>query len=93
MGAILSQEGEVTTPSLEKRWKLALHPIVFYLATFTPTKQNYDIYNRELLAVMKALYHWRSYLAWTKGPFTILTNHANLSYWKAPRKLDQRHAH
>ena len=41
---------------------------------------------------MKALYHWRPYLAWTKEPFTILTDHANLTYWKAPRKLDQRHA-
>ena len=34
----------------------------------------------------------RPYLAWTKEPFTILTDHANLTYWKAPRKLDQRHA-
>ena len=42
--------------------------------------------------MMKALYHWRPYLAWTKEPFTILTNHTNLTYWKAPRKLDQRHA-
>jgi hypothetical protein len=31
-------------------------------------------------------------LAWTKEPFTILTDHANLTYWKAPRKLDRRHA-
>ena len=58
MGAILSQEGEITTPSLEKQRKPTLHPIVFYTATFTPTERNYDIYNRELLAVMKALYHW-----------------------------------
>ena len=88
VGAILSQEGEITTPSLEKRRKPALHPITFYSATFTPTERNYDIYNRELLAMMKALYHWRPYLAWTKEPFTILTDHANLMYWKAPRKLD-----
>ena len=41
---------------------------------------------------MKALYHWRPYLAWTKEPFTILTDHVSLMYWKAPRKLDPRHA-
>ena len=58
MGAILSQEGEMTTPSLEKHQKPALHPIVFYSAMFPPTEQNYNIYNRELLAVVKALYHW-----------------------------------
>ena len=80
VGTVLSQEGEITTPSLEKWWKPALHPIAFYSATFTPTERNYDIYNRELLAVMKALYHWRSYLAWTKEPFTIITDHANLTY-------------
>ena len=92
MGTVLSQEGEITTPSLKKRHKPALHPIAFYLAMFTPTEWNYNIYNRELLAVMKALYHWHPYLAWTKEPFTILTDHVNLTYWKAPRKLDWRHA-
>ena len=64
VGAVLSQEGEITTPSLEKWQKLVLHPIAYYFATFTPTEWNYDIYNRELLAMMKALYHWHPYLAW-----------------------------
>ncbi len=41
---------------------------------------------------MKALTHWRHYLGWTKTPFTILTNHANLQYWKAPQKLNRRTA-
>src|SRR6266403_4050647 len=37
---------------------------------------------------MKALTHWLHYLGWTKTPFTILTDHANLQYWKAPQKLN-----
>jgi hypothetical protein len=41
---------------------------------------------------MKLLAHWRPYLGWTKEPFTILTDHANLQYWKAPRNLNQRTA-
>jgi hypothetical protein len=45
VGAVLSQEGEITTPSLEKRRKPALHPIAFYSVTFTPTERNYNIYN------------------------------------------------
>ena len=93
VGAVLSQEGEFTTPTLAKRSKPVLHPIAYYSATFTDTERNYDIYNRELLAVMKSLYHWRPYLGWTKEPFTIYTDHANLTYWKAPRNLDRRHAH
>jgi hypothetical protein len=80
LGAVLSQEGE-----LEKvKGKPILHPIAYYSATFTPTERNYDIYERELLAVMKSLAHWRPYLGWTKEPFTIITDHANLQYWKSP---------
>jgi hypothetical protein len=44
MGAILSQEGDTTTHSLAKFKKPVTHPIAFFSATFTPAKQNYDIY-------------------------------------------------
>ena len=55
IGTILSQEGELETPSLTKHSKPTLHPIAYYSATFTPMERNYDIYERELLSVMKAL--------------------------------------
>ena len=41
---------------------------------------------------MKALTHWRPYLGWTKFPFTIMTDHANLQYWKSPKNLNRRTA-
>ena len=91
VGAVLSQEGDVT-PSLATHKKPVLHPIAYFSATFTPTERNYDIYEWELLAVMKALAHWRPYLGWTKHPFTIMTDHANLQYWKSPRNLNRRTA-
>ena len=93
IGAILSQEGE-STPTFDpsKQLKPKLHPIMYYSATFIPAKQNYDIYERELLAMMKSLTHWRQYLGWTKEPFTILTDHANLQYWKSPRNLNRQTA-
>ncbi len=77
----------------DKKGKPKLHPIAYYSTTFTPTEHNYDIYKRELLAMMKALAHWRHYLGWTKHPFTILTDHANLQYWKAPWNLNRWTAH
>jgi len=89
VGAILSQEGDIpTTSALSKHQKPILHPITYYSATFIPAEQNYNIYERELLAVMKALTHWRPYLGWTKEPFTIMTDHANLQYWKSPKNLN-----
>jgi hypothetical protein len=57
MGAILSQEGKHTSPSLLKCTKQVLNPIAYYSATFTPVERNYNIYERELLAIMKSLAH------------------------------------
>jgi hypothetical protein len=34
-----------------------------------------------------ALQNWRSHLAGTFLPVTILTDHTNLTYWKEPRKV------
>jgi RNase H-like domain found in reverse transcriptase len=90
VGAILSQEGGPTTSNPGQKPKL--HPVAYYSATFTQTERNYDIYEQELLAIIKAISHWRPYLIWTKEPFTILTDHANLLHWKSPRKLNCRTA-
>jgi RNase H-like domain found in reverse transcriptase len=87
MGAILSQEGGSTSQ------KPRLHPVTYYSATFTKTECNYDIYDQELLAIMKAITHWQPYLIGTNEPFTILTDHANLLHWKLPRKLNRQTAH
>jgi RNase H-like domain found in reverse transcriptase len=91
MGTILSQEGE-TSPTLAKRTKPTTHPVAYYSNTFTPTERNYDIYKQELMAIMKSLAHWQLYLGWTKEPFHILTDHANLQYWKSPKDLNRRTA-
>jgi hypothetical protein len=82
IGAVLLQAGD--TPKLQL--------VEFFSATFTPTERNYDIYERELLAIMKSLAHWRPYLGWTKEPFLIQTDHTNLQYWKSPQNLNRRTA-
>jgi RNase H-like domain found in reverse transcriptase len=53
VGAILSQEGGPNAQNQTKH-----HPIAYYLAIFTEIERNYDVYNRELLAIMKAITHW-----------------------------------
>ena len=85
VGAVLSQEGEFNP----RTKNFAQQPIAYYSATFTPTERNYDIYERELLAVIKALEHWRPHLAATEDPVTVLTDHANLTFWKNPRKVNR----
>jgi hypothetical protein len=83
-GAVLSQDED------ESGRRSKRHPIAFYSATFTPTEQNYDVYEREFLAVKKAIEHWRAYLIWTEKPFIIEMDHENLMYWKNPKKLTGR---
>jgi hypothetical protein len=86
LGGVLFQEG----PLNPKTKKPTHNPVAYYSATFTPTERNYDIYERELLAVIKTLKNWRPHLAATLTPVTILTDHANLQYWKVPRKINRR---
>jgi hypothetical protein len=90
MGAILSQEGGFSNPNSTQKPKL--HPVAYFSATFTEMEHNYDIYEWELLVIIKAISHWRPYLIWTKEPFTILTDHVNLLHRKSPRKLNHRMA-
>ena len=85
--AILLQEGEIDSQKNTKKPKL--HPVTYYSATFTATERGYNIYERELLVIIKAITHWRPYLIWTEEPFTICTDHANLLYWKSLRKLNR----
>ena len=86
VGAVLSQEGE-TNPRSKKPF---LHPIAYYSSTFIPAERNYNIYERELLAVLKSLEYWRPHLVATEKPVTVLTNHANLAFWKNPKKVNRR---
>ena len=56
---------------------------------FTPTKRNYNIYEREFLGVLKALKCFRPHVAATEIPVTILTDHANLTHWKVTKKVNR----
>jgi hypothetical protein len=60
VGAILSQEGGSITSNPSQKPKL--HPVAYYSATFTQMERNYNIYEGELLAIIKAISHWKPYL-------------------------------
>ena len=62
-----------------------LHPCAYHSAIFSPAERNYDIYNRELLAVIQALKEWHHYLTRTEHPVTVITDHKNLGYFKQPQ--------
>ncbi|XDV31554.1 hypothetical protein PO909_002545 [Leuciscus waleckii] len=50
-----------------------LHPCAFYSKKFSPAEQNYDIGNRELLAIKLALEEWRHWLEGAHHKFEVIT--------------------
>jgi len=80
-GAILSQKGKQDQKQ---------HPVAFFSKSMTPAERNYGISDKEGLAIIKALQHWRHWLEGTKIPIEILTDHKNLQYFTKPRVLNRR---
>jgi RNase H-like domain found in reverse transcriptase/Reverse transcriptase (RNA-dependent DNA polymerase)/Integrase zinc binding domain len=68
------------------------HPCAFISKTFSPTERNYEIYDRELLAIIRALEEWRHYLQGSPHPVTILSDHKNLTFYREAQKLNRRQA-
>ena len=64
-----------------------LHPCTYHSVTFSPMEQNYNIYDRELLAIIQALKGWHHYLTRMEHPVIIIMDHKNLGYFKQPQKL------
>ena len=57
-----------------------------------PVEQNYEIYNKELPAIVEAITKWRQYLLDTTEKFKVWTDHKNLKYFWEPHKLNERQA-
>ncbi len=80
--------GEVLFQEQDGKWK----PIAFLSRTMQPAERNYEIHDKELLAIMEALIKWRQYLLDTVETFGIWTDHENLKYFWEPHKLNRRQA-
>ena len=52
-------------------------------------EQQYPIYDREFLAVICSLKHWDYLLKCAKHPVLVITDHANLTYYRHPYKIGQ----
>ncbi|KAI2654711.1 Transposon Tf2-6 polyprotein [Labeo rohita] len=67
-------------------------PCAYYSHKLTPAERNYDVGNRELLAIKLALEEWRHWLEGAKHPFMVLTDHKNLEYLRSAKLLNHRQA-
>ena len=69
-----------------------IHPVTFLSRRFTPAERNYDVGNRELLAVQAALEVWRHWLEGAQHPILIWMVHKNLTYIRNAKRLGPRQA-
>ena len=79
LGCVLSQ-------FKEKR----LHPVAFNSRKLSKAERNYEIHDRELLAILKAFKEWPQYLVGTKDPIPVFTDHQNLQNFLTTTVWNQR---
>ena len=75
IGAVLMQEG---------------HPLAFVSKALGSCNQTLSVYEKEFLAVMKAIDEWRPYLQ--RAPFEILTDHKSLCMLGDQQLVTELHA-
>ena len=79
-GAVLSQES-----SEDGKW----HPVAFLSKSLSDTERNYEIHDKEMLAIIRALEEWRHFLEGAEHSFEIWTDHKNLEYFMSAKKLNR----
>jgi len=82
IGAILSQR------DAENR----LHPVAFHSRKFTPAEINYEIHDKELLAIVDAFKHWRRYCEGAMYQVEVYSDHQNLEFFTTMKVLNRRQA-
>jgi hypothetical protein len=82
-GAVLSQ-----LSAEDEKW----HPVAYLSKSLSETERNYEIHDKEMLAIMRALEEWRHFLEGAPDKFEIWTDHKNLEYFMSAKKLNCRQA-
>jgi len=82
IGAVLSQ----------RDIKGRLHPVAFHSRKFAPAEINYEIHDKELLAIVDAFKHWRRYCEGATNQVQVFSDHQNLEYFTTTKVLNRRQA-
>jgi len=66
--------------------------VAFYSKSLSLVERNYEIYNKEMLAIIHALEEWRHFLERARHPVEIWMDHKNLEYFMTAKKLNRHQA-
>ena len=64
----------------------------YWSKTFEQAKLNYKMPNKKLMAVVRAMQHWKAKLIGLHAFFLAITNHKALKYFSLKRLFNQRQA-
>lgn len=64
------------------------HSCAFFSHRLSPSERNYDVSDRELLAIKLALEEWQHLLEGAEHPLLLWTDHKNLSYLQYAKRLN-----
>ena len=70
----------------------ALHPVAFYSRKLFPAEINYEIHDKELLAIVAAFWEFCAWLLGAAHPISVITDHNNLKYFMSSQVLNHQQA-
>jgi len=82
IGEMLSMKCE------DERWR----PVAYVSKSLSNTEKNYEIHDKEILAVIRCLEVWRHFLESARIKFEVWTDYKNLEYFMSSQKLNRRQA-
>ena len=69
-----------------------LHPVAFFSKKQSPAECNYEIYDKELMAIIPCFKEWQPELESSIHPIKVLSDHKNLEYFMSTKLLNHRQA-
>jgi len=63
--------------------------IAFLSKSLSPAELNYEIYDKELLAIITCLDKWHQYILGVPEPFEVWSDHKNLEYFWKPQNINR----
>ncbi|SLM40537.1 retrotransposon nucleocapsid protein [Lasallia pustulata] len=69
-----------------------LRPVAFFSKKRSAQEVNYKIYDKELLAIIRAFEEWQPELEGSAFPIKVITDYQNLEYFMSAKQLFRRQA-
>ncbi|KAI0994988.1 hypothetical protein K3495_g13193, partial [Podosphaera aphanis] len=69
-----------------------LRPVAYFSKKHSPAECNYEIYDKELLAIIRAFEEWRPEPEGAAHPIEVISDHKNLEYFMSTKHLNRRQA-